>query len=177
MTGGCNILYYGTQEKKRIFNPSFRTTSTFRLIFLSTPSPDAGGVRLPVGRVLRLAGEDPAVVGPGGGEAEGGDGGEALPVRHQFAHRAHPFGHHPGGAVDPGDLQRGGGGGGGRFRTVLHKVQIWYSQPSFSKVESFDCIYAQFFFFLYVVVPLTRLADAVRIRFPPTKNGDKFLAN
>ncbi len=69
-------------------------------------SPDCGYVRLPVCRVLRLAGEGLSVVRPGGAEAEGGHGGETLAVRKELPHGGDPFPHHRVGGVKPGDLEK-----------------------------------------------------------------------
>ena len=67
--------------------------------------PDARRLRLPVGRVLRLAGEVGAVVLGPRREPEGRDGVEALAVGHQLLHRGSPLRDDRVRLVQPGDLK------------------------------------------------------------------------
>ena len=67
--------------------------------------PDARRLRLPVGRVLRLAGEVGAVVLRPRREPEGGDGVEPLAVGHQLLHGGCPVGDDRVRFVQPGDLK------------------------------------------------------------------------
>ena len=69
-------------------------------------SPDAGRLRLPVCRVLRLARERGSVVLDGGREPQDGDGGEALAVLEQLLDGLNALAHHRVVGVEPGDLER-----------------------------------------------------------------------